>query len=271
MKTRRLPLISLIAVSVLVCLGALVVVWILSVDAKTIPEKIQSSLTLGIPSAIALIILLWLGAGINHLLARIQKRTTRVLVSLGVYLIAPGTLCIGLPALLIVLFSGSLFPQKGWQELPAPPARPIEVAAAGESSLTVLTESGEYYYCWVITPENCWKSTTKPETRVIQNSMGDLKEISTPPSSEPPQEMISLMGVSYSDMGVEVQVHYAVLGDGSVWYLEKDADKYESGFATGLFMTIAIIPAISGLLVIYLGAGVSALSRRLANRGTVES
>jgi hypothetical protein len=31
-----------------------------------------------------------------------------------------------------------------------------------------------------------------------------------------------------------------------------------------LFLTIAIIPAIFGLTVIYIGAGVSALARRLA-------
>lgn len=37
---RRRPLLILSIVSVLVCLGSFVVVWILSVDAKTIPEKI---------------------------------------------------------------------------------------------------------------------------------------------------------------------------------------------------------------------------------------
>jgi hypothetical protein len=49
--------------------------------------------------------------------------------------------------------------------------------------------------------------------------------------------------------------------------LEENANTYEAGFATGLFLTIALIPAIAGLLVIYAGAGISALARNIANRG----
>lgn len=269
-KQHRLPLISLILLSLLVCLGAFVGVWILAVDAKTFSEKIQTSLTIGIPIgipiAIGLIILVWLGAGIDQLLARIQKRSTRVFVSLMVYLFAPGTLCVGIPALLILLFSGSVFPQKGWQELPAPPSPAVEVMAAGESSVTIRTSSDEYYYCWTLHTENCWDSTTKPDSHIIKNDISRPKEITTPPGSEPPQKDVSLIGVSYNHMGVEVQAHYAVLEDGSVWFIEKDADKYENGFLSGLLMTFAVIPALSGLLVIYLGAGVSSAARGIANR-----
>jgi hypothetical protein len=263
---RRLPLLTLIAVSMLVCLGSLIVVFFLSVDAKTFGEKAQSALTLGLPSAIVLIFLLWLGAGIDHLLARIAGKSARLWVSLGTYLFAPGLLCIGLPALIIVLFSASLFPQQGWQELPAPPSPAVEVSAAGESSAIIRTDSGEYLYCWVITPEDCWQSADAPQERTIQNSMGDLKETANPPASDPPGEIASRISVTYYDMGVEVFVHYAALRDGSIWYLEENADDYETGFATGLFLSLALIPAISGLLVIYLGAGVSALSRRIASR-----
>lgn len=263
---RRFPLLVLSAVSILVCLGAFVVIWSLSVDAKTIAEKIQSSLTLGLPSALVLIVLLWLGAGVDHLLARIQNKSRRLWASLGVYLFGPFTLCIALPALIILLFSNSLFPEKGWQELPAPPSRAVEIASAGESSLTVRTGSGEFYYCWVVTPQDCWQATDKPEERTIQNSMGDLEETSNAPASDPPGEVASRMSVTYFDMGVQVFVHYAALSDGSVWYIEENADDYETGFATGLFLTLAVIPAVSGLLVIYLGAGISALSHRFANK-----
>ncbi|HUG34212.1 MAG TPA: hypothetical protein VMJ90_05545 [Anaerolineales bacterium] len=68
--------------------------------------------------------------------------------------------------------------------------------------------------------------------------------------------MASRLSVTYADMGVEVFVHYATLSDGSVWYVEENSDDYETGFATGLFMSLAVIPAVSGLLVIYPGAGV---------------
>lgn len=266
MKTKRLPLIALTIVSVLVCLGAFVVIWIFSVDAKTVTEKIQASLTLGIPSALVLILLLWLGAGVDHLLARIQNKSTRLWASLGVYLFGPGILCIGLPALIILLFSASLFPEQGWQKLPAPPSQAVEVASAGESSVTIRTDSNAYFYCWVITPEDCWQTADEPQERTIQNSMGDLKETSNPPASDPPGEVTSRISVTYFDMGVQVFVHYVTMTDGSVWYMEENADDYETGFATGLFLSLAVIPAISGLLVIYLGAAVSTLSRKVASR-----
>lgn len=263
---RRLPLLSLIGISILVCLGAFAAIWVLSVDAKTIAEKVQSSLALGIPAALVLIVLLWLGAGVDHLLARIRKKSARVWASLGVYLFGPAILCIALPALVILLFSTSLFPEQGWQELPVPPSRAVEVASAGESSVVIRTDSGGYLYCWVITPENCWEPADEPGQRTIQNSMGDLEETTNPPASEPPGEAASRISVTYFDMGVQVFVHFVVLEDGSVWYLEENADEYETGFATGLFLSIAVIPAAAGLLVIYLGAGVSALSRKAASR-----
>jgi len=269
-NNRRLPLISLIAVSAFVCLAVFVIIWILSVDAKTIPEKIQSSLTLGIPSAIALIVLLWLGAGIDHLLARIQKKPIRILTSLGVYFIVPGTLCIGLPALLILLISGSLYAPEGWKQLPTPPSRPVEVVAAGEAYLYIQADSGNIYYCWIKTPEKCWEPADKPEERIIQNSAGTLNETSNAPASNPPGEVKSMISIAYNHMGTEVEVHYAVLNDGSVWVLTKNADQYESSFASGLFLTLAIIPALLGLLVIYLGAGVSALARRFTNQASAK-
>ncbi|HUG34211.1 MAG TPA: hypothetical protein VMJ90_05540 [Anaerolineales bacterium] len=61
------------------------------------------------------------------------------------YLFGPGILCIGLPALIIILFSASLFPEQGWQELPAPPSQAVEVVSAGESSVTIRTDSDEYF------------------------------------------------------------------------------------------------------------------------------
>jgi hypothetical protein len=72
------------------------------------------------------------------------------------------------------------------------------------------------------------------------------------------------MGISTQNMGVEERTYFAVVEDGSVWYLQQNNNTYEAGFASGLFLTIAIIPAIFGLVVIYLGAGISALTRWMA-------
>ncbi len=89
---------------------ALVFLWFMDVDSPTLEAQIVSTLRLGIPSGIALIFLIWFGAGIDALLSRIQKRSTRILASLVVYLVLPGTLCIGLPALIIILFFQSAIP-----------------------------------------------------------------------------------------------------------------------------------------------------------------
>ena len=258
---RHLSLLVLAFASLLVFACALIVVWVLSVDARTISEKIQVSLTVGIPSGLILIVLLWFGAGIDHLLARLKKRSTRVGVSLLTYLVVPVFLCIGLPALAAFLIFVVFAAPQGWQQLPAPPQPAVEVSAGNEQSVIIRTDSGSYYFCGISASTECWTSTTAPEQRMT----GRGTEITSPPYTEPPKEAVSLLGISYMDMGMEGQTHFAALQDGSVWYLKRDDNLYEAGFASGLFLTLALIPAIAGLLVIYFGAGVSAIARRLAN------
>lgn len=257
---RYLPLVVLCCVSLAVSACALGLVWVLSVDARTMGEKLQSSLSLGVPSALALIALLWFGAGLDHVLARLKKTSTRLGVSLLTYLIVPAALCLGLPALAAVLIYASFNAPRGWQQLPAPPAPAVEVAGAGELHVIIRAGSGSYFYYGIGSPSRGWEATARPEQRMT----GRGTEITTPPAFKPPEGVVSLVGLSYTDLGEEGQVHYAALEDGSVWYLQTDANKYEAGFASGLFLTLAAIPAIAGLLVIYLGAGVSALTRRLA-------
>jgi hypothetical protein len=200
---------------------ALGVTWILSVDAKTPAEKIQASLTLGIPSALVLIVLLWFGAGMDHILARLKMRSARIGVSLLTYLVVPVMLCIGLPALAAVIIYASFNASKGWQRLPAPPESALQIAGAGELHAIIRTDAGSYYYCAISSASTCWEPTSQPEGRMT----GRGSEITTPPSFEPPKGVISIIGLSYMDMGVEGQVHYAVLEDGSVWYLQKDENK----------------------------------------------
>ncbi|HET9914956.1 MAG TPA: hypothetical protein VFQ13_23910, partial [Anaerolineales bacterium] len=114
---RTLPLIVLAVVSLFVFACALGAVWVLSVDAKTMDEKIQASLSLGIPSALVLIVLLWFGAGMDQMLARLKQRSTRISVSVLTYIVVPVVLCIGLPALAAVVIYVSFNAPKGWQQL----------------------------------------------------------------------------------------------------------------------------------------------------------
>lgn len=154
MKKKILPILALILTSLAAMAFALVFLWYMDVDSPTVEAQTKSTLTLGIPSGIALVVLIWFGAGIDALLSRIKKKSTRILASLGVYIVLPFTLCIGLPALLIYL----------------------------------------------------------------------------------------VMHLSFPD------------------------SQTNAGFGTGLFMTLAAIPALMGFLFIYVGAGVNSISRWLTNR-----
>jgi hypothetical protein len=263
---RRLPVVVLAVLSVVVLLGAVLIVWMLSADAKTNAERFRSSLTLGIPLGLLVIISAWLGGGLDHLLMRIQKPSTRRLASVAVYLLVPPAFYVGLPALLIVALSAIFYVPKGWQELPAPPVRPMEVAAAGQSSVYIRAAGGKYYYCRVVTPNNCWQSAHQPDQRIIPNSAGTLAEYLKPPSTTAPGEVTSLISVEYNQKGTKMRAYYAVLKDGSTWYLEENTGKSDAGSAFGTFMDTATLPAAAGFVFIYLGAGVSALSRRYVRR-----
>lgn len=255
---RHLPLVVIIVLSFFVFACTLGAVYILSVDAKTPAEKIQSITALGLPSAAALLVLLWFGAGMDQVLSRLKQRSTRISVSLLTYLVVPVFLCIGLPALAGFVIYSMFNAPKGWQQFPAPPQPAAEIVSANGTSVVIRTESGSQWYCVI------GSSNWKPVAEIDPLYLSDSTETSALPSFDPPDGTVSLRGVSTQNMGVEERTYYAVVGDGSVWYLQQDNNKYEAGFASGLFLTIALIPAIAGLLVIYLGAGVSALARRMA-------
>jgi hypothetical protein len=110
MKKKILPILALILTSIGAMVFALAFLWYMDVDSPTVAAQTESTLTLGIPSGIVLVILIWFGAGIDALLSRIRKKSTRILTSLGVYIILPFTLCIELPALIIILTMNLAFP-----------------------------------------------------------------------------------------------------------------------------------------------------------------
>lgn len=255
---RFTPLIVLVTVSLFVFACALGVVYVLSVDAVTAEEKMQSLLTLGIPSGLALIALLWFGAGMDFALSRLKNKSTRVGVSLAAYIFVPLVLCVGLPALIgLGIYTAFNAPQ-GWKQFPAPPQPAAGIISANGTSLVIGTASGAELYCVVGCTD--WQAVSEVDPLFINNG----NETSTPPSFDPPEGAVVVIGIATIDMGVEGQTYYAVVDDGSVWYLQQNNNQYEAGFASGLFLTIAIIPAIFGLVVIYIGAGVSALARRMA-------
>ncbi len=256
---RFIPLIVILTVSFLVFACALGVVYLLSVDAITTEEKTQSLLRLGIPSGLALIALLWFGAGMDFVLSRLKNRSTRVGVSLVTYIVVPLVLCVGLPALVGFIIYAMFNAPQGWKQFPMPPQPAAQIVSANGTSVVVRTEADSQVYC-VIGCSN-WQPVAEVDPLFINNGT----ETSTPPSFDPPDGAVDVLGIASMNMGVEERTYFAVVDDGSVWYLQQNNNQYEAGFASGLFLTLAIIPAIFGLVVIYMGAGVSALARRLAS------
>lgn len=255
---RFLPLIVLLVVSVFVFACALGVVYVLSVDANTAEEKIQSLLTLGVPSGIALIVLMWFGAGMDFVLSRLKNRSTRLGVSLLTYILVPLVLCVGLPALIGMGIYTAFNAPQGWKQFPASPEPAVEIVSANGTSLVIRTESDAQVYCVIGCAD--WQPVAEVDPLFINNGT----ETSTPPSFDPPEGAVEVVGIASTNMGVEERTYFALVDDGSVWYLQHNNNQYEAGFASGLFLTMAIIPAIFGLIVIYVGAGISALARRLA-------
>lgn len=263
-KSRLIPLLGLFILSVLITIGSVIAVWRQATQAGTTSGLIQTSLGWGVFAGIGLSIVLWISAGGEYLLSRIRKKSTRILVYLTVYLFGPLFFCVILPVGAILLLSGSLFPQRGWQRLPDPPSPAVEIAGIGDASVTVMTEDDSYYYCWTLHPETCWDKKEKPDEFVQHNSSsGSPEETSIEPSRSAPKGVIDLRGVKYSDMGNEAYAYYAVLEDGSVMYFEEGANRNERGLIAGLIFTVAVVPTLAGLLVIYIGAGAGALLRWL--------
>jgi hypothetical protein len=170
-------------------------------------------------------------------------------------------LCIGLPALVGVIIYGFMAKPTGWKEMPKPPEPAVELTKPEWYGVTIRADDGAYYFCEINTPAECWEPTTEPEQSLITD------EIDVQPFPAAPDTATSVKGVRYQDSGEEARTYFAILEDGSVWVLQQENNTYEAGFATGLFLTLALIPAIAGLLVIYLGAGISAIARGIANRG----
>jgi len=265
MKIKRfIPAIVAFLFSCIILIGAPAYMFFSADYPKDLGKKFEMTLGQGLWVALFAIILIWIGTGLDFGLSRIKKRVVRIYVSLLIYL-TPSVLC-GLAALFILLVNGSLAPSTGWKELPAPPTVPVQVAAVGESSIYILTESGNYFYCGIKTPSSCWEPVDEPDERIVQNDAGTLVETFASPSSDPAGDVLSMVGVEYNDFGVEGQVHYAVLADGTVQYLEKNGGKAASDFGSGLFLTIIVLPGLLALCGIYFGAGTSALSRWLAGR-----
>jgi hypothetical protein len=141
--------------------------------------------------------------------------------------------------------------------------KPVEIVGADHITVYVSTTSGAIARCVVTQPANCWQSTTKPPTRILVSTVHE-RETANAPATNPPGGAISLLGVEYVRPGqIKKEIHFAILADGSVWYVDRDVSNTAAIFVGAIVLPILIALSLAGLVVIYLGAGVSALARWL--------
>ncbi|MBE0682359.1 MAG: hypothetical protein IH589_10630 [Anaerolineales bacterium] len=231
---------------------------------EDVSTKISLSLKQALPLVALIIVFLWLGAGVDFGLTRIKDKARRKAASLIVYL-ASFFVCLVLPLLSLVFVYGIFSAGEGWKKLPAPPETPVAVAAGGGSSLTIETENGNYYYCWVKNLAGCWQPDDKPSSPVIGSENNTTEVTGNMPQIAPPDGVVSMLGISHRNGPELFEFHYAVLEDGTVWYLEREVNSYGAWFITGL-LAMLVVPILFCSLVFFAGVGVSSLARWLAGR-----
>lgn len=214
--------------------------------------------------AFGLVVLVWIGAGFEFLLSRIRSKPIRILSTLVVFVFGPALMCIGLPLLIAVAGVSLTSTAPSWKALPAVPDKAVEIVGADHIMVYVRTTSGNFLRCPVTQPTTCWASTTKPPMLILVSNVNQRQSIAAP-AVELPGKAVSILGVDYNQPGgLQYGIHYAVLSDGSVWYLQKDTTNDSLLFA-GLLALPALVMIVGvGMTVIYLGAGVNALSRWIA-------
>jgi hypothetical protein len=72
-----------------------------------------------------------------------------------------------------------------------------------------------------------------------------------------------MLGIAYSNGPSKSETHYAILEDGTVWYLNREVNNYTGGFVAGL-AAIVVVPFAIGSAILLAGAGISAFTRWLA-------
>lgn len=271
MKNKFLSiLISVPVLSLVVFAAAVFVVLFAGVNSPSDP--IGANLVPALVIGVGLVVLVWLGAGFEFVLSRIRNRLVRIVAAFGVFIIAPAFLCVGLPAL-VLLVGASLFSSPpSWKALPSMPDKPTEIVAADHITVYVSTASGNTVKCLVTQPSSCWQVTTEPSTRILVSNVNQ-REISSAPASEPPSKAVSILGVAYEYCcgGPKKEIHYVILADGSVWYVDRETSNTTPTFVGMLVLPFIVMLSLAGLAMIYLGAGVNALSRRLAGKSQVVS
>ena len=262
MKKFLALLVNVPVVSLAIFGGAVVLVLLAGVNKPGDP--LDKNLVPALVIGFGLIALLWLGAAMEFVLAKIRNPSVRIVATLGAFVFVPGFLCVGAPALIALAGLSVFTAPPEWKMLPGLVDKPVEIVGADHITVYVSTTSGAIARCVVTQPASCWQSTTKPPTRILVSTVHE-RETANAPATNPPGRALSILGVEYvRSAELKKEIHYAILADGSVWYVDRDVSNTTAIFVGAFVLPVIIALSCAGWIVIYLGAGVSALARRVA-------
>jgi hypothetical protein len=177
-------------------------------------------------------------------------------------------LLVGLPLLGVPVGFRLLHAWKGWetrswQELGQPAQVPVAIMDADLEVVYVRGEKGALYACNHTEPTRdnaCWEQIGQlPQTDSGVDHRNTYRDEIPPP----PGEVQDVLDVSWDYAERHTQLRYVLLADGTVWLWDYHADANWSiallmlGPVCGLALAIVIV------VVMWLGAGLRALIRRL--------
>ena len=261
---RFFPFIVLFILSCLL-LVALPAVQFFNTDyLQNTPERLKIALKQGIGFAVLILLFAWIGVGITSLLRLIKDGKVRKTASLVTYL---GFLffCVAMPILGVVFVYGVSYAGNSWQQLPTPPETPKVIASAGYYTVVIETEEGHYFYCDTSQLGLCWQPENKPDSLIIPASeySGTVEQIEGKPIVPAPGRVVSLVGVDHQYGPNHTEIYYAILKNGSVWYLQ--LDQSSAGLLAG-FSSLIAIPIVFVSSMLFIGMVLTAFLHWLAGR-----
>ncbi|MEI7847971.1 MAG: hypothetical protein WCK35_19375 [Chloroflexota bacterium] len=207
----------------------------------------------------------WMGVGLDGLFARIKNPNSRRVVP---WVVLSGLvlvfICLPLGIVGYVNLQIAGGGDTGWRKLAPVPDAPATIASAGIAEVIMQGASGKYYSCKTAIENQCWLPTEATSDRFIESYPGQM-EPAPALGTKPPGEVVSQVGVLISQGVEKSSTYYAILKDGSLWYLTRSpAAPGTSDFATG-FLLLLSVPFCGAVFLLLLGVVLGRVSRWLSS------
>ncbi len=220
---------------------------------------IEDRFLFGALIAVAVLALLWFGAGIMDAAMRLCDLLLAALLGSG---ILTGLMVMGIAEVVGPITSYSLAtftePAQNWKALPGLPEAAVAIEDAGPYRLNVRTVSGKVYGCQPYKqPPTPWVETPQPF-----GGNGSERRVPIGSTTGLPSTPVSTVGIQFNPCAeCGEQVDYVVLADGSVWWSARQFSNPLFGMV-GLLLVVPrlfaallalCIPAFLGAAVVWLG------------------